>query len=116
MTSTGLQKAIYAALSADPALAAIKVVKYYEEADGQYPFLVYKEISNVPAMHADNAEVAARVTYQISIVTIDDEYEAIEGIIKNVMTTMGFLRVSSEELHDGNDYMRVLRYCRAVSV
>ena len=116
MTSTGLQKAIYAALSADPALAAIKVVKYYEEADGQYPFVVYKEISNVPAMHADNAEVAARVTYQISIVTIDDEYEAIETIIKNVMTTMGFLRVSSEELHDGDDYMRVLRYCRAVSV
>ena len=116
MTSTGLQKAIYAALSADPALAAIKVVKYYEEADGQYPFLVYKEISNVPAMHADNAEVAARVTYQISIVTIDDEYEAIETIIKNVMTTMGFLRISSEELHDGDDYMRVLRYCRAVSV
>ena len=116
MTSTGLQKAIYAALSADPALAAIKVVKYYEEADGQYPFVVYKEISNVPAMHADNAEVAARVTYQISIVTIDDEYEAIETIIKNVMTTMGFLRVSSEELHDNNDYMRVLRYCRAVSV
>ena len=116
MTSTGLQKAIYAALSADPALAAIKVVKYYEEADGQYPFVVYKEISNVPAMHADNAEVAARVTYQISIVTIDDEYEAIETIIKNVMTTMGFLRISSEELHDGDDYMRVLRYCRAVSV
>ena len=116
MTSTGLQKAIYAALSADPALDAIKVVKYYEEADGQYPFLVYKEISNVPAMHADNAEVAARVTYQISIVTIDDEYEAIETIIKNVMTTMGFLRISSEELHDGDDYMRVLRYCRAVSV
>ena len=116
MTSTGLQKAIYAALSADPALDAIKVVKYYEEADGQYPFVVYKEISNVPAMHADNAEVAARVTYQISIVTIDDEYEAIETIIKNVMTTMGFLRISSEELHDGDDYMRVLRYCRAVSV
>ena len=114
MTSTEMQKAIYASLSADPALDAIKVVKYYEEADGQYPFVVYKEISNVPAMHADNAEVAARVTYQISIVTADDNYEAIEGIIKNVMTTMGFLRVSSEELHDGNDYMRVLRYCRAV--
>ena len=114
MTSTELQKAIYAALSADPALDAIKVVKYYEEADGQYPFVVYKEISNVPAMHADNAEVAARVTYQISIVTADDNYEAIEGIIKNVMTTMGFLRISSEELHDGNDYMRVLRFCKAV--
>ena len=116
MTSTEMQKAVYAALSADPALAAIKVVKYYEEADGQYPFVVYKEISNVPALHADNMEIAARVTYQISIVTANDEYEAIEGIIKNVMATMDFMRVSSDEIHDGNDYMRVLRYCRAVSV
>lgn len=114
MTSEEIQKAIYAALSADPALSTIKVVKYYEEADGQYPFIVFKEISNVPALHADNKEVAARVTYQISIVTNDDDYAAIEENIKAIMTVMGFLRVDSEELHDGDDYMRVLRFCRAV--
>ncbi len=109
-----MQKAIYAALSADPALSTIKVVKYYEDADGQYPFVVYKEISDVPALHADNIEVAARVTYQISIVTDNDDYAAIETIIKQIMTVMGFLRVDSEELHDGDDYTRVLRFCRAV--
>lgn len=109
-----MQKAIYAALSADPALSTIKVVKYYEDADGQYPFVVYKEISDVPALHADNIEVAARVTYQISIVTDNDDYAAIETIVKQIMTVMGFLRVDSEELHDGDDYTRVLRFCRAV--
>lgn len=109
-----MQKAIYAALSADPALSTIKVVKYYEDADGQYPFVVYKEISDVPALHADNIEVAARVTYQISIVTDNDDYAAIETIVKQIMTVMGFLLVDSEELHDGDDYTRVLRFCRAV--
>ena len=109
-----MQKAIYAALSADPALSTIKVVKYYEDADGQYPFVVYKEISDVPALHADNIEVAARVTYQISIVTDNDDYAAIETIVKQIMTVMEFLRVDSEELHDGDDYTRVLRFCRAV--
>ena len=109
-----MQKAIYAALTADPALENIPVVKYYEEAEGQYPFVVYKEISDVPALHADNREVAARVTYQISIVTDNDDYAAIETIVKQIMTVMGFLRVDSEELHDGDDYTRVLRFCRAV--
>lgn len=58
---------------------------------------------------SDNIEVAARVTYQISIVTDNDDYAAIETIVKQIMTVMGFLRVDSEELHDlQDDYTRVL--------
>lgn len=110
MTSTDLQKAIYAALSADPALSKVKIVKYYEEADGQYPFVVYKEISNVPAMHADNAEVAARVTYQISIVTIDDEYAIFEAAIKKTMRSLDFARVSSDDIAEDNEYIRCIRF------
>ena len=109
-----MQKAIYAALTADSVLENIPVVKYYEDADGQYPFVVYKEISDVPALHADNREVAARVTYQISIVTNDDEYASIESAVKRIMNGLGLIRVDSQELHDDNDYTKVLRYCKAV--
>lgn len=114
MNDIDLQKAVYAALSADPSLGHTPVVKYYEEADGQYPFVVYKEISNVPALHADNVEIAARVTYQISIVTNDDDYASIESAVKRVMKGLRLIRVDSQELHDDNDYTKVLRYCRAV--
>lgn len=74
--------------------------------------LLYQQ-RNVPAMHADNVEVAARVTYQISIVTSDDDYFAIEDTVKKVMDSLGFLRVDSVELREDNDYIRVLRFCVA---
>ena len=109
-----VQKQVYEALTADPALSLIPVVKYYKDADSKYPFIVYREISNVPAMHADNVEVAARVTFQISIVTDDDDYSGYESVIKQTMLLLGYMRVDSEDIQDGNDYMRVLRFCKSV--
>ena len=113
MSTDDLQKTVYDALVAAPGLSEVGVTKYYADYNGSYPFLVYKEISNVPALHADNVEVAARVTYQISIVTADDEYTAIENEVKKVMSDLGFLRVDSTEIKEDEDYIRVLRFCAA---
>ena len=113
MSTNNLQKNIYNALVVAPGLSEVGVTKYYADYNGVYPFIVYREISNVPAMHADNVEVAARVTYQISIVTSDDDYFAIEDTVKKVMDSLGFLRVDSVELREDNDYIRVLRFCVA---
>ena len=54
MSTNNLQKNIYNALVAAPGLSEVGVTKYYADYNGIYPFIVYREISNVPAMHADN--------------------------------------------------------------
>ena len=113
MSESNLQKDIYNALVAAPGLSEVGVTKYYADYNGIYPFIVYREISNVPAMHADNVEVAARITYQISIVTSDDDYFSIEDTVKKVMSDLGFMRIDTVELREDNNYIRVLRFCAA---
>ena len=87
----------------------LPVVKYVHEYNGDYPLLVYREISNVPAMHADNKEWARRIVYQISIGTIDDNYFDIEKSVEKVMAGLGFMRVDSQDVFDAN-FWRVIRF------
>lgn len=87
----------------------LPVVKYINEYQGDYPILVYKEISNVPAFHADNRELTRRIMYQISIGTSDDEYEILEKLVEEIMRGLGFMRVDSQDIFDVI-YWRVIRF------
>ncbi len=87
----------------------LPVVKYLNEYDGDYPIIVYREISNVPDIHADNQEFSSRVMYQISIGTDDDNYFSIEKSVIHVMCNLGFMRVDSQDIFDGT-YWRVIRF------
>ncbi len=106
MTSVELQRTVREALSK---ALPVPVVKYLAEYRGRYPVVVYREISNVPALSADNQEKQFRCTYQISIATKDDEYGALETTVERVMTGLGFRRLDAGDILDGV-FFRVLRF------
>lgn len=106
MTSVELQRIVRAALSK---ALPVPVVKYLAEYRGRYPVVVYREISNVPALSADNQEKQFRCTYQVSIATKDDEYGALEMAVEKTMTELGFRRIDAREILD-ETFFRVLRF------
>lgn len=105
MTSSELQRRVKAQLEA----LSLPVTKDYSEYNGIYPHIVYREVSNVPALHGDNREILFRVVYQVAIVTDDDQYEELESAVEAAMLSLGFMRVDSQDIFDGNFY-RVLRF------
>ena len=100
-----LQEKVFNAL----ATLNLPVVKYLNEYDGDYPIIVFREISNVPDVHADNQEFSSRVMFQISIGTEDDDYFCLEKSVIHVMGDLGFMRVDSQDILDGV-YWRVIRF------
>lgn len=58
-----------------------------------YPILVYSPISDVPILHADNAEELHRITIRIHIIAQD--YSALYSAVKRVMASLGFTRVQA---------------------
>ena len=105
MTASELQRRVKAALET----ITTPVTKDYREYDGIYPHIVYREISNVPALYGDNQEVFFRSVYQVAIVTDNDDYEELESDVENVMLGLGFVRSSAQDIFDGN-FNRVLRF------
>ena len=59
---------------------------------GTYPALTYSEISNVPALNADNAEEISRSTIQISVLTDGASTSAIAERVNVLMLGLGFMR------------------------
>ena len=108
MTSIELQTRVRDALTE---ALSVPVVKYVQEYKGRSsrPFVVYQEISNVPALHADGREMGFRSTFQISIGTADDEYGELEAKVEAAMTSLGFMRKDAHDIHDGI-YFRVIRF------
>ena len=100
METSELEAKIYAALSGDEQLmrllpdgaAAIFHMQAASEEYPRTPTLVYSVVSDVPTLHADNAEALHRVVVRIHIITIDGEYAQIYQEIKRVMTELGFTR------------------------
>lgn len=105
MTATELQRQVKAALET----IGCPVTKDYFEYDGEYPFCCYREISNVPALHGDNQEIAFRSLYQVTIVTNNDDYEELESAVESAMIGLGFMRTDAQDILDDN-FNRVLRF------
>jgi hypothetical protein len=108
MTSIELQTRVRDALTE---ALSVPVVKYVQEYKGRNsrPFVVYQEISNAPALHADGREMGFRSTFQISIGTADDEYGELEAKVEAAMTSLGFMRKDAHDIHD-DIYFRVIRF------
>ena len=105
ITPSELQRKVKAALESLP----VPVSKDWREFDGQYPHVVYREISNVPALHGDNRELFFRAIYQVAIVTENDDYEALESAVENAMINLGFMRTDAQDVFDVA-FNRVLRF------
>ena len=105
MNSSQLQRLVKSALER----LSVPVTKDFSEYCNEYPHCVYREISNVPALHGDNREVAFRAVYQVAIVTNDDNYEQLESAVEQAMFEVGFMRTDAQDIFDGN-FNRVLRF------
>ena len=105
MTASELQRQVKAALEN----LSVPVTKNFSEYEDVYPHIVYREISNVPALHGDNREVCFHSVYQVAIVTADDEYEELEAAAEAAMLALGFMRSDAQDIFDGN-FNRVLRF------
>ena len=103
---------IYAALKEDEELTSKlaggqKGIYHVHGPDaGSYPVVVYSTLSDVPALHADNAEIERRVTVRIHIMTKDGQYGAIYADVRRILLGLGFMRVQTTEIYD--DGLRIL--------
>ena len=97
---------VYAALSSDKELVAKlkggrKGIYHLHGPDaGSYPVIVYSTLSDVPALHADNAEIERRVTVRIHILAKDGQYGGIYADVGRILLGLGFMRVQTNEIYD----------------
>ena len=76
----------------------------------KYPNIVYKIISDVPALHGDNMELQSRVTVRIHIITKDGNYHNIYRRVNRIMTDLGFMRVQTVDMIEDGLKMKVIDY------
>lgn len=107
---------VYKSLSTTPALlsllaeGAAGVLADLTDYSGRYPVVVYSLISAVPALFADDAEAAERLTVQISIVTEDGADAEIVSAVLPVLTALGWMRYSISRVTDGDKRVTALRF------
>lgn len=86
------------------------MTKYQSEFNGVYPHVVYRELSNVPALRGDDCEIVFRSVYRITIVTNNDDYEELESAVENIMLGLGFVRTDAQDILDEQQFNRVLKF------
>lgn len=104
---------IYEALSGDAVLANLVQSRIYADkcpAGGQYPIVVYTEISNVPAMYADDAETDSLITIQISVLVNSGSTTEIAKQVNKIMIGIGYIRQFSGDLMDGEIKIKSMRF------
>ena len=98
-----LDTEVRTALIADTVLVGLlggpKVYQPNQPNNNQWPAVVFEEISNVPALGADNTEKLTRITYRI-LVYSQETLVPIMNAVERVMIGINFVRHSSGNLHD----------------
>ena len=77
---------------------------------GSYPILVYSMISDVPAVIADGEELERRITIRIHIITGDGVFSKIYREVVKIMISLGFVRIQTVEIIDGDDFVKVVDF------
>ena len=87
----------------------------------RYPIIVYSPISDVPAIHGDNREIAHRVTIRIHIIAAQkrsrvDEYNFVMAcrLIREIMQSLGFARRQTIPFLDDGKVMRIFDFVKGV--
>ena len=112
MTTAQLEETVYSALISDNTLIGLlqkggKSIFHLQAPSvyPDYPIIVYTPISDVPALHGDNAENLHRVTMRIRIV---GGTPAIYESVRRIMTELGFTRTQTTQfLEDGRKIQAV---------
>ena len=109
-----IRKILYEKLNNDKELTALLasngIYTTYSEDAGTYPVVVISLVDDVPAIHADNTELASTTRFQISIITTDAEFDEIENIVKKDMLELGAMRRLSTEFRENDLHYRILQF------
>ena len=76
----------------------------------KYPNIVYKVISDVPALHGDNRELQSRVTVRVHIVTKDGNNSDIYRRLNRTMIDLGFMRAQTIDMMEDGLKIKVIDY------
>ena len=109
-----IRKIIYEKLSADTDLIKLLpdkcIYTAVSENAGTYPVVVFSIVDDVPSLYADDLEMNSDIRFQLTIITDDGEYDAIEQLIKNDMTEINATRKITTDIKEDNRYNHVLQY------
>ena len=109
-----IRKVIFEKLNSDLSLTSILasggIYTTYSEDAGSYPVVVISLVDDVPAIHADNTELASVTRFQISIITTDAEFDEIENMVKKDMYALGAMRRLTTEFRENNLHYRILQF------
>ena len=109
-----IRKLLYEKLNSDSSLTSLLasggIYTTYSEDAGTYPVVVISLVDDVPAIHADNQELASHIRFQISIITTDAEYDEIEHIVKRDMFNLGAMRRLTTEFRENDLHYRILQF------
>ncbi|MBR3721242.1 MAG: hypothetical protein IKN12_00585 [Selenomonadaceae bacterium] len=110
----GIRKLIYEKLHSNQKLTTLLandgIYTTYSEDAGSYPVVVISLVDDVPAIHADNREIASHIRFQISIITTDAEFDEIESIVKKDLLELGAMRRLTTEFREDNLHYRILQF------
>ena len=108
-----VKEKVYAALSTNAEIVALAVggIYYGQSPDaGTYPLIVYQEISNVPALSADNLEQISRITITVDVLTQKTSTYPLSKKIDEVMLDLGFIRSFSSCFVQDDLNIQTVRY------
>ena len=109
-----IRKVIFEKLNSDLSLTSILasggIYTTYSEDAGSYPVVVISLVDDVPAIHADNRELASHIRFQISIITTDAEFDEIESLVKKDMFELGAMRRLTTEFRENDLHYRILQF------
>ena len=78
---------------------------------GIYPMVVYSDISETPALHADNKLWAKEHIIRVTLVTSGNStINALKQDIEDCMTEAGFMWQSTNKTHDKNEFYTALDF------
>jgi len=110
-----MNEKVYAALSKNEVIKAACGTRIDHNGTpdgGTYPALYYGEISNVPALMADNMEKFTRLTIQVSILNDTGAFGELPKAVETVMLGLGFIKFSYNDLNWIDNGSRI--YCKAM--
>ena len=73
--------------------------------NGNYPMVVYKDLSETPVLHADNKLYGREHVIRVTIVTNGNAtINALKQQVEDAMTEAGFMWKSTNKVNDGVEY------------
>lgn len=87
----------------------------------RYPIIVYSLISDVPAIHGDDREIAHRVTIRIHVIAAQKRFSVDERnfvmacrLIREIMQSLGFVRRQTIPFIGEGKVMRIFDFVKGV--